>query len=224
MPDPDIFGILNYAYSTLLFYRRAFIARRFLLPEKKKYAIIFLYFDSCKKEEGKNDERIYKNYGRQYRKRASLLHYTRKKPHPGVEKKRAWLLNRLKDGHVFLKLNEKATVFIEYEPIETAWVPISGRRYLYIPCLWVLGEYKGKGYGTELMKYAIADAKAQGKAGLCMLGAKKHGFPISPLPKNSDSPKSIPRPTVINYSLCLSIKTQKNPRCPLSRRAHASAK
>lgn len=31
-----------------------------------------------------------------------------KKPHPGVEKKRAWLLNRLKDGHVFLKLNEKA--------------------------------------------------------------------------------------------------------------------
>lgn len=147
-----------------------------------------------------------------------------KKPHPGVEKKRAWLLNRLKDGHVFLKLNEKATVFIEYEPIETAWVPISGRRYLYIHCLWVLGEYKGKGYGTELMKYAIADAKAQGKAGLCMLGAKKHGFPISPLPKNSDSPKSIPRPTVINYSLCLSIKTQKNPRCPLSRRAHASAK
>ena len=96
-----------------------------------------------------------------------------KKPHPGMKKKRAWLLNRLKDGHVFLKLNEKATVFIEYEPIETAWVPISGRRYLYIHCLWVLGEYKGKGYGTELMKYAIADAKAQGKAGLCMLGAKK---------------------------------------------------
>ena len=98
------------------------------------------------------------------------MHYTRKNPHPGVEKKREWLLNRLKDGHVFLKLNEKATVFIEYEPIETAWVPISGSRYLYIHCLWVLGEYKGKGYGTELMKYAIADAKAQGKAGLCMLG------------------------------------------------------
>ena len=28
----------------------------------------------------------------------------------------AWKRN----GHVFLKLNEKATVFIEYEPIETA--------------------------------------------------------------------------------------------------------
>ncbi len=67
-----------------------------------------------------------------------------KKPHPGVEKKRAWLLNRLKDGHVFLKLNEKATVFIEYEPIETACVPISGRRYLYIHCLWVLANIKAK--------------------------------------------------------------------------------
>ncbi len=92
------------------------------------------------------------------------MHYTRKK-----NRIPAWKRN----GHVFLKLNKKATVFIEYEPIETAWVPISGRRYLYIHCLWVLGEYKGKGYGTELMKYAIADAKAQGKAGLCMLGAKK---------------------------------------------------
>ena len=28
-------------------------------------------------------------------------------------------------------------IFIEYEPIETAWVPISGRNYEYIYCLWV---------------------------------------------------------------------------------------
>lgn len=149
-----------------------------------------------------------------------------KKPHPGVKKKRAWLLNRLKDGHVFLKLNEKATVFIEYEPIETAWVPISGRQYLYIHCLWVLGEYKGKGYGTELMKYAIADAKAQGKAGLCMLGAKKQKawfsdqsfaekFGFAEIDSTPDGYKL--------FALSL-IKTQKNPRCPLSRRAHASAK
>lgn len=42
-----------------------------------------------------------------------------KKPHPGVEAKRQWLAARLKEGHVFRKLNEKATVFIEYAPLET---------------------------------------------------------------------------------------------------------
>ena len=47
-----------------------------------------------------------------------------KKPHPGLEAKRQWLAARLKEGHVFRKLNEKATVFIEYAPLETAWVPI----------------------------------------------------------------------------------------------------
>ena len=35
-----------------------------------------------------------------------------KKPHPGVEAKRAWLAQRLKEGHVFRKLDEKATVFL----------------------------------------------------------------------------------------------------------------
>lgn len=60
-----------------------------------------------------------------------------KKPHPGVEAKRQWLSDRLKEGHVFRKLNEKAVVFIEYAPLETAWVPITGHNYYYIYCLWV---------------------------------------------------------------------------------------
>ena len=34
-----------------------------------------------------------------------------KKPHPGVEAKRKWLADRLREGHVFRKLNEKAVVF-----------------------------------------------------------------------------------------------------------------
>ena len=96
-----------------------------------------------------------------------------KKIHPGIEAKRKWLSERLKEGHVFRKLNEKATVFIEYAPLETAWVPIVGNNYYYIYCLWVLGDYKGKGYGKALMEYAINDAKNKGKSGICMLGAKK---------------------------------------------------
>ncbi|MDO4548395.1 MAG: GNAT family N-acetyltransferase [Clostridia bacterium] len=96
-----------------------------------------------------------------------------KKPHPGVEAKREWLRERLKEGHVFRKLNEKATVFIEYAPVETAWVPVIGDNYYYIYCLWVLGEHKGKGYGRALMEYCLDDAREKGKSGVCMLGANK---------------------------------------------------
>lgn len=96
-----------------------------------------------------------------------------KKLHPGVEAKRRWLAARLEEGHVFRKLNEKATVFIEYAPLETAWVPIEGENYIYIYCLWACGPYKGKGYGRALMEDCIADARKNGKAGLCMLGAAK---------------------------------------------------
>lgn len=96
-----------------------------------------------------------------------------KKPHPGVEAKRSWLADRLGEGHVFRKLPVKAPVFIEYAPLETAWVPIEGDRYLYLYCLWASGEYQGKGYGKALMRSCLADAQAQGRAGVCMLGAAK---------------------------------------------------
>ena len=55
-----------------------------------------------------------------------------KKPHPGVEAKRVWLRERLRDGHVFRKLDTKGVVFIEYAPLETAWVPVEGDNYLYL--------------------------------------------------------------------------------------------
>lgn len=96
-----------------------------------------------------------------------------KKPHPGVEAKRAWLKERLKEGHVFRKLDDKGIVFIEYAPLETAWVPVEGENYLYLYCLWVTGDFKGKGYGRQLMEYCLADAKAKRKSGVCMLGAEK---------------------------------------------------
>ena len=96
-----------------------------------------------------------------------------KKPHPGVEAKRVWLRERLREGHVFRKLDAKGVVFIEYAPLETAWVPVDGDNYLYIYCLWVSGEFKGKGYGRQLMEYCLADARAKGKSGVCMLGAEK---------------------------------------------------
>ncbi|BAK44638.1 GNAT family N-acetyltransferase [Eggerthella sp. YY7918] len=96
-----------------------------------------------------------------------------KKQHPGVEAKRQWLADRLGEGHVFRKLDVKGQVFIEYAPLETAWVPLVGENYIYLYCLWVVGEFRGKGYAKNLMDYCIADAKAQGKSGICMLGSTK---------------------------------------------------
>lgn len=96
-----------------------------------------------------------------------------KKTHPGVEAKRAWLAERLTEGHIFRKLDEKATVFIEYAPLEKAWVPIEGDNYIYIYCLWVLGDYREHGYGKKLMESCIADARARGRSGVCMLGSLK---------------------------------------------------
>lgn len=96
-----------------------------------------------------------------------------KRLYPGIEAKRQWLTERLKEGHVFRKRNARGCCFIEYAPLETAWVPIIGDNFYYIYCLWVYGEFKGKGYGRELMEYCIADAKEKGRSGICMLGSKK---------------------------------------------------
>ena len=96
-----------------------------------------------------------------------------KKPHPGVEAKRQWLAERLREAHVFRKLDVKGCAFIEYAPLETAWVPVTGENYLYIYCLWVSGSLKGKGHGRALMEYCLADARARGKSGVCTLSGQR---------------------------------------------------
>ena len=73
----------------------------------------------------------------------------------------------------FRKLNARGKIFIEYEPLETAWIPISGKNYEYFYCLWVAGSFKGKGIGKELLEYAINDSKEKGKSGICTLVSKK---------------------------------------------------
>lgn len=91
----------------------------------------------------------------------------------GVDKKKDWMRERLANGHVFRKLDARGKIFIEYEPIETAWVPISGENYEYIYCLWVAGRFKGNGIARELLEYAISDAKEKNMSGICTLVAKK---------------------------------------------------
>ena len=96
-----------------------------------------------------------------------------KKHQCGVAAKKKWLRERLDEGHVFRKLDDRGKVFIEYAPLETAWTPVLGDNYLYIYCLWVAGSFKGKGHGAALLDYCIEDAKARGKSGVCVLSARK---------------------------------------------------
>ena len=91
----------------------------------------------------------------------------------GVDKKKEWIKSKLKDGHIFRKLNSRGKIFIEYEPIETAWVPIDGKNYMYIYCLWVAGSFKGKGIAKELLTYAIEDAKKKKMSGICTIVTQK---------------------------------------------------
>ena len=53
-----------------------------------------------------------------------------KKHQAGVDSKKEWIKSKLKDGHIFRKLNARGKIFIEYEPLETAWVPINGEKYI----------------------------------------------------------------------------------------------
>ena len=91
----------------------------------------------------------------------------------GVDNKKEWIKNKFKDGHIFRRLNARGKIFIEYEPIETSWVPIVGKSYEYIYCLWVAGSFKGKGIANELLEYTINDAKNKNMNGVCTLTSKK---------------------------------------------------
>ncbi len=72
-----------------------------------------------------------------------------------VSSKKAWLKERIKDGLVFTKGDVRGKCFIEYIPSENAWAPVEAPGFMYINCLWVSGQFKGKGYSNELLESCI---------------------------------------------------------------------
>lgn len=87
--------------------------------------------------------------------------------------KKSWLEERFDEGLVFLKGNVRGKCFIEYIPAESAWCPIEAEGYMYIDCLWVSGQFKGKGYSNLLLEECIQDSKKKGKKGIVILSSKK---------------------------------------------------
>lgn len=94
-----------------------------------------------------------------------------------ADSKRAWLEAEFGNGLVFKRLDERGKVFIEYQPIETAWKPLEGANILVINCLWVSGRFKGQGWAVRLLEECLADARAQGRDGIAVVsGSKKKPF------------------------------------------------
>ena len=103
--------------------------------------------------------------------------FSDKKCKESYEAKKDWLKQEFENDYIFRRIDARAKVFIEYGPAEKAWVPIIAPNYLNINCFWVSGKYKKQGYGKELIRTAIEDAKSQGKDGLVtVVGTKKKHF------------------------------------------------
>ncbi len=103
--------------------------------------------------------------------------FSDKKCNDSYELKKDWLKKEFDNGYVFRRVDARAKVFIEYGPAEYGWVPVDAPNYLLVNCFWVSGKYKGQGYGKELLRLAIEDAKSQGKDGLVtVVGTKKFHF------------------------------------------------
>jgi len=87
--------------------------------------------------------------------------------------KKNWMKARFQEGLVFKRLDERGKIFIEYMPIETVWKPISGKNFMVINCLWVSGQFKGKGLSKQLLDECIADTQALGMDGIAVITSTK---------------------------------------------------
>ena len=113
---------------------------------------------------------------------------------PGYPEKIEWLKNRFQQGLKIKTLySEKdgAQGMIEYIPGEYCWRPVQASGYMFIHCIFVgfKRAYKGKGYGSLLLKECIKDAEKESMLGVAIVTRKgsfmvgkelliKHGFEV----------------------------------------------
>ena len=103
--------------------------------------------------------------------------FSDKKCSHGYNLKKEWLKDQFDHDYTFYRLDERAKVFIEYGPAESAWIPITANNFLNINCFWVSGKYKKQGLGKKLLEKALKDAADSNKDGLVtVVGKKKFHF------------------------------------------------
>jgi len=90
-----------------------------------------------------------------------------------AQTKKDWMKCRFDEGLIFKRLDQRGKIFIEYMPIETVWKPLIGKGYMVINCLWVSGQFKGKGISTQLLNECISDSKKQKMHGIVVVSSTK---------------------------------------------------
>lgn len=90
-----------------------------------------------------------------------------------VRTKKEWLKEQFDQGLIFTKMNIRGKCFIEYMPLENAWVPLLGDNLMYINCLWVSGKFQGQGYAKELLEGCINKSQELGRDGIVILSSVK---------------------------------------------------
>lgn len=70
-------------------------------------------------------------------------------------------------------MNVRGKCFIEYIPIEKAWIPLNGKDLMYIDCFWVAGKFQGLGYAKQLLEECQKRSIELKKKGLVILSSKK---------------------------------------------------
>ena len=91
----------------------------------------------------------------------------------GIKAKKDWLKCRIEEGLRFKKLDARGKVFIEYLPLENAWIPVEGKNYMFINCHWVSGSFKDHGYGKALLEECENDAISEGMDGVVVIAGNK---------------------------------------------------
>lgn len=87
--------------------------------------------------------------------------------------KKNWLKDRFDEGLVFKRLDQRGKIFIEFMPIERVWKPVVGKNYMFINCLWVSGQFKGKGWSVKLLEECINEAKNKNMDGVAVITSNK---------------------------------------------------
>jgi GNAT superfamily N-acetyltransferase len=99
--------------------------------------------------------------------------YMSKRKTEGFRRKLKWLKDRFAEGLRIKMLKLPARGFIEYIPGEYAWRSVNAKGYMFIHCLWIVGQSKGKGLATLLLNECIKDAKKSGMKGVAMVTSER---------------------------------------------------
>jgi hypothetical protein len=93
----------------------------------------------------------------------------------GYKRKTDWLKRRFAEGLKFkvLQVDGVDAGMIEYVPGEHTWRPVEAAGYMVVHCIMIdKRRFKGQGYGSQLIKDCVADAKRARMAGVAAVTSR----------------------------------------------------